>query len=211
MDPNMKISVIMPSFLEEYEVDSNKSAQNREFKFQRAVDSFLMQKYDNSELIIVSDGCEKTINIINDTYRSFIENEKIKLVSIPKQPFFSGFVRSKGIKKATGDLICYLDSDDMIGPFHLEAIHTYYDSSLDWMYYDDFLYDGDKRIQRNVAIAFGRIGTSSFCHLTKTPIEWQSGYGHDWLTIQKLLNLKYRKMNTPEYLVCHLSAINLDF
>jgi hypothetical protein len=82
---------------------------------------------------------------------------------------------------------------------------------MDWMYYDDFLYDGEKKILRNVLPQHGKIGTSSFCHLSKTNVKWQNGYGHDWLTIKKLLGHKYGKMNTPEYLVCHMSTINLDF
>jgi len=211
MDATIKISVVMPSFLGEYTVDFNKCATNREFKLKRAIDSFLMQSYKESELIVISDGCNKTVDIVNDEYTSFLITNKIKLVQIEKQPFFSGAVRSKGLQKSTGDLICYLDSDDILGPYHLEVISLYYDRSMDWMYYDDFLYDGEKKILRNVLPQHGKIGTSSFCHLSKTNVKWQNGYGHDWLTIKKLLGHKYGKMNTPEYLVCHMSTINLDF
>lgn len=207
----MKISVIMPSFLGEYVVDSNKSATDREFKLQRAIDSFLIQTHETSELIIISDGCEMTVNAVNDKYASFIEDNKIKLFQISKQPHFSGNVRDKGVKNATGDLICYLDSDDIIGPYHLETINTYYDKSMSWMYYDDFLYDGNIKTLRDVKPQMGKIGTSSFCHLSTTPVEWQSGYGHDWFTIEKLFNHRHGKMQAPEYLVCHMSAINLDF
>lgn len=207
----MKISVIMPSYLGEYVVNSNRCATNREFKLQRAIDSFLLQKHQDSELIIVSDGCEKTANIVNENYKSFIDSEKIKLFHMQKQPHFSGLIRAKGLRKTTGDLICYLDSDDMIGPYHLEVMEIYYDRSVAWMYYDDFLYDGNKKTRREVTPKPGRIGTSSFCHLRTTPVEWQSGYGHDWATIEKLFNHRHGKMNTPEYLVCHMSAINLDF
>ena len=68
----MKISVVMPSFLGDYEIDQNKSASNREFKLERAIDSFLMQIHRDSELIIVSDGCEKTCDIVNSKYESFL-------------------------------------------------------------------------------------------------------------------------------------------
>lgn len=201
----------MPSFLGEYTVNSNKCATNREFKLQRAIDSFLFQKYQNSELIIISDGCDQTVNIVNKNYAFFIETGKIKIFKIPKKIHFSGAVRAEGLKMATGDLICYLDSDDILGPYHLEVMGLYYDKSMDWMYYDDFIYDGDIKTLREVTPKFGKIGTSSFCHLSTTIVNWQDGYGHDWATIQKLFNYKYKKMNTPEYLVCHMSAINLDF
>ena len=51
----MKISVIMASFLQM----GHKT--NQDIKFVRAVKSFLNQTYKDKELIIVSDGCQKTI------------------------------------------------------------------------------------------------------------------------------------------------------
>jgi glycosyltransferase involved in cell wall biosynthesis len=211
MDSNMKISVVMPSFLGDYEIDQNKSASNREFKLERAIDSFLMQIHRDSELIIVSDGCEKTCEIVNSKYESFLVEEKIKLFKIDKQPTFSGRVRAEGLTRVSGELVCYLDSDDMFGPHHLHSINANYDKNMEWMYYDDFLYDGDAKKIRTVTPEIRRIGTSSFCHLSTAPVLWQDGYGHDWKTISKLLNFRHKKMKTPEYSVCHISAINLDF
>jgi glycosyltransferase involved in cell wall biosynthesis len=211
MDSNMKISVVMPSFLGDYEIDQNKSASNREFKLERAIDSFLMQIHRDSELIIVSDGCEKTCEIVNSKYESFLVEEKIKLFKIDKQPTFSGRVRAEGLTRVSGELVCYLDSDDMFGPHHLHSINANYDKNMEWMYYDDFLYDGEAKKIRTVTPEIRRIGTSSFCHLSTAPVLWQDGYGHDWKTISKLLNFRHKKMKTPEYLVCHISAINLDF
>jgi glycosyltransferase involved in cell wall biosynthesis len=207
----MKISVVMPSYLGEYSVGPNNSATNREFKLKRAIDSFLLQIHKDSELIIVSDGCEATINIVESEYRSFLDESKIKLLKLEKQPLFSGRVRAEGLNHVTGDLVCYLDSDDMIGPYHLDVMEKYYDRNLQWMYYDDYLYDGDKKTLRIVAPVNCRIGTSSFCHLSSSNVRWQDGYGHDWQTISSILGYPHRKMQTPEYLVCHLSVINLDF
>ena len=207
----MKISVVMPSFLGDYEVDRNKSASDREFKLERAIDSFLMQIHKDSELIIISDGCEKTCEIVNSKYKLFLTEEKIKLFKIDKQSLFSGRVRAEGLLHVTGDLVCYLDSDDMFGPFHLDLINRNYDTKVEWMYYDDFLYDGKAKKIRVVTPDNYRIGTSSFCHLSSLHVSWQDGYGHDWKTISKLLMHKHKKMPTPDYLVCHLSAINLDF
>lgn len=207
----MKISVIMPSFLGEYEVDFNKSAKSRDFKLCRAIDSFLMQKHVESELIIISDGCDQTCDIVNSKYANFLTNEKIKLFRLDKQPHFSGKLRNEGLKHASGDLICYLDSDDIIGPYHLDIMNRYYNRKMEWMFYDDFLYDGDTKKPRVVTPEIRRIGTSSFCHLATARVDWKDGYGHDWLTISELLMHRHEKMNTPEYLVCHVSAINLDF
>ena len=48
----MKISVIMQSYLGEYPG----ARSNPKYKFVRAVNSFLLQKHPDKELIIVSDG-----------------------------------------------------------------------------------------------------------------------------------------------------------
>lgn len=207
----MKISVIMPSYLHEYQTGPHKSASNREFKFRRAVDSFLTQSHEDSELIIVSDGCEITNKIIEEEYSSQIYSGAIILEKMEKQEQFSGRVRARGVELATGDLICYLDTDDIFGIDHLKTIDTYYDQSADWCYYDDYLYDGNKKTVREVKPEHCKIGTSSFCHKRSAPVLWKDGYGHDWKTISELLGLKHSKINTPEYLVCHLSAINLDY
>jgi glycosyltransferase involved in cell wall biosynthesis len=57
----MKISVIMPCFLGEYEG----CASNREQKLIRAIHSFNTQTHEDRELVIVSDGCEDTIRVAN--------------------------------------------------------------------------------------------------------------------------------------------------
>lgn len=207
----MKISVIMPSYLHEYQTGPHKSASNREFKFRRAVDSFLTQSHEDSELIIVSDGCEITNRIVEEEYSSQIYSGAIILEKMEKQEQFSGRVRARGVELATGDLICYLDTDDIFGIDHLKTIDIYYEQNSDWCYYDDYLYDGDKKTVREVKPEHCKIGTSSFCHKSSAPVLWKDGYGHDWKTISEMLALKHSKINTPEYLVCHLSAINLDY
>jgi len=65
---NLKVTVIMASYLQDY----SGSAKNREKKFIRAVKSFKNQTYENKELIIVSDGCIKTIEL-------FFTNDRIKV------------------------------------------------------------------------------------------------------------------------------------
>lgn len=192
----------MPSFLGEY----TGSANNRTSKFERAVNSFIEQEYKNKELIIVSDGCELTNSIYQEKYS---QHSFIKLVKLSKQPLFSGYVRQEGINKSTGDIICYLDSDDIFYRGHLSAINVSFElNKIDWCYYNDILRISltDKHI-RNVEPEHGLIGTSSIAHKRISKARWSEcdGYGHDWKFIQKLMKhyKDYKKVYGCNYIVCH--------
>jgi glycosyltransferase involved in cell wall biosynthesis len=183
------ISVVMASYLGTYPG----SASNREVKFCRAVESFLDQ--NAGELIVVSDGCDKTNDIVTSTWKSPI----IKLVRLPKQPLFAGSVRQIGIQHATHDWICYLDTDDQFGSGHLDAIISSFNSNVDWLYWDDYV--GSER--RDVAVQLCRIGTSCIAHKSNTTAMWPSGYNHDWGFIQQL-GSNYKKIDGARYIVNHI-------
>lgn len=190
-----KISVIMPSFLGEYEG----AAVNREGKFVRALLSFTSQSYETKELIIISDGCKKTIDVTNRFIR-----DGIKLLSIEKQEKFSGAVRNKGLDVATGDIICYLDTDDYFGDEnHLQSIADNFKGQLCYM--NDYILTPSYNIStRNVTPNYGSIGTSAIAH-TKTDVRWKDGYGHDFIFFSELA-AKYKpvKINAGSYFVCHI-------
>lgn len=135
----MRFSIIMPAYLQSYEVEGIKSASDPKQKFTRAVDSYLNQTFKDSELIIVSDGC----HVADLMWRKNYAHEKsIKFIMIKKQSAFSGQVRQIGIEKARGDIICYLDHDDFIGADHLKIINENFDFKYDWVFYNDYLIKG---------------------------------------------------------------------
>ena len=123
----------MPVLLEHYEGAAN----DREYKFIRAIKSFLAQTYENCELIVISDGCSKSIDILNKKFPEQLKCGVIKLVEIPKpekRELFVGAIRQKGIDIATGDIICNLDSDDTFLFNHLSNIAANI-GNADWAYY----------------------------------------------------------------------------
>jgi len=203
---NPKVSVIMASYLSSYPG----AASNRDKKFIRAVNSFKKQTYNNIELIIVSDGCNLTI----DLYKKYFINDKnIKLIQIPKQPLYSGEMRNIAFQLADGDIISYLDSDDILGPNHIQKIVEQFDLDIyDWVFYDDYLVLDStfKKMQKRIVEPrWASIGTSSISHKNIKGIEWNIGYGHDFLFIFKLASdgYKYKKLNkVPEYIVCHYNG-----
>lgn len=209
----MKVSVIMASFL------GMPQRQKLDLKFKRAVNSFLKQTYEDKELIIVSDGCEKTIQIYEDSFKKF---ENIKLLAIPKQPLYSGIMRNVAYDIAVGDIITYLDADDVIGKNHLKTIVEQFDiENWDAVYYNDYMtLDAtfQKLHTRIVEPRYASIGTSSISH--KHPkhipngeyLTWKDGYGHDFCFVMKLASLgsKFKKLEkTPEYIVCHFSGMDV--
>lgn len=204
----MKISVIMASWL------GAPNRENLDKKFIRAVNSFLAQTHPDKELIIVSDGCQKTKELY-DTH--FQNNPLIKFFMSAKQPMYSGGIRNIGLKIATGDIISYLDSDDVIGKDHLKIINEEFDTTKwDWVYYNDFLTlnkEFTKFEKRIVRPAWASIGTSSISHINfekseKFPVkpEWPTGYGHDYLFAYVLtsINTKFTKLEkNSQYMACH--------
>jgi glycosyltransferase involved in cell wall biosynthesis len=203
----MKISVIMPVYLGAYP----NSAKNSSHKFMRAVQSFMDQEFTDAELIIIADGCSKAESVYN-LYFSEIPNIHFK--RIEKQVPFSGIVRQTGIGMAKGDIICYLDADDIIGKKHLLIINEFFDLSLyDWAFYDDHVIMDEQFnfATRNVSIAYACIGTSTIAHKRSVNVVWGDGYGHDWRLIETYLaNRPGIKIPTPQYYVCHLPT-GLDF
>jgi glycosyltransferase involved in cell wall biosynthesis len=206
----MKVSVIMASYLQHYPG----CAKNSDKKFIRAVNSFKKQTYTNSELIIVSDGCQLT-NAIYEQY--FANDENIKLIRANKYPTYGG-LRQEGLKIATGEIILYVDADDMIGKTHIETVVNQFSQDVDMVYYDDYLVmssDFKQLFTREVEPRWGSIGTSSIAHRNfyterydwmVTKPKWNNGYSHDFYFILELAGkgMQFKKLTkTPSYLVCH--------
>lgn len=200
----MRFSVIIPSFLGQYE----HAASNREMKLQRAIDSVLAQSFQNFEIMVVADGCEKTFNIIEEKY---FEVENIDCLLIRKQPLWSGSPRNYGINKAKGEYIIYLDADDVWGADHLNIINSELtaNNNPDWVWFNDLLKKKDgSQYERQILINQRfQNGTSNICHKRSLVLQWRgTGYGlDDWSVVQQLQRYpKNVKIKTPQYIVCHL-------
>jgi len=205
---NPKVSVIMASYLLPYPG----SRSNADKKFIRAVNSFKKQTYENKELVIVSDGCPLTV----DLYNQYFSNESnIKILQIPKQQLYSGAMRNIALDVVDGDIISYLDSDDVLGSKHLQIIVDGFDlNTVDFIYYNDLLVLDStfkKFYLRIVEPRWASIGTSSISHKNLEYVRWSNsgGYGHDFMFILKLasMGLKFKKLEkNSEYLVAHYSG-----
>lgn len=92
-----KISIIVPIY-------------NTEKYLERCLQSLINQDYKNIEIILINDGSnDKSISICN-TYK----NKDNRIIVIDKKHTGVADTRNIGIKKATGDYIGFVDSDDYI-------------------------------------------------------------------------------------------------
>lgn len=193
----------MPSFLGKY----SNSANNREQKIIRAINSVLEQSFEDWELIIISDGCEKTNRIVEPLVYEHLP--KIRLLNIPKQKLWSGAVRNAGIFKAEGEIICYLDTDDILGSDHLKIINDNFGNS-DWVFFNDIKWDKLKNAFRenhcNMTVK-GQCGTSNVAHRRDMEAYWQdSSYLHDFFFIHSLINKSknFKVIPCGQYHIMHI-------
>ena len=221
------------------------SRKNPVDKFMRAINSFKNQKYKNSELIIVSDGCIKTFDIY---HKELIHDDNIKFCYINKGKFmmyednekseryYRGFPRQMGITLSDGELITYMDSDDVLAPdFTLTILYMYNtNKDKDWWinrsWYDNHLSNitDDKMIIDNNSIELDYINDKwkkvtikdnfivmspwLLTHRKNCEIKWEdtSGMLSEDSHFSKRLRLKYKNGFTydkPIYIRCHYSNI----
>lgn len=124
---HVMISMIMMSNLSDYK-GSRTDAQR---KLERAIKSFTLQNYsrENCELVVVSDGCELTNDIV-EKYKSHYLN--ISLIKTEKSPYdWPGSKRQIGIDNSKGNWVAYLDSDDVLSNEHLSNLRKCIDDSHD--------------------------------------------------------------------------------
>jgi len=108
-----KISIIVPYY-------------NSEKTILRALNSIIRQTYKNIEIILIDDGCsDYSSQLVND----FIKNNKeYKITNIRQDNYGAAKARNVGIKKAQGEYIAFLDSDDSWETGKLEKQLNVFDS-----------------------------------------------------------------------------------
>lgn len=202
----MTFSCVIPSYLGPYP----SAARNREEKIYRAIYSCFQQTYKDFEVIVVADGCQKTVDLLQG-----IDDPRLSVHLINHRKLWSGYPRNKGIDEGKGDYIIYLDIDDLYGVNHLETISKELDGH-DWVWFNDLRFDPLHNIWKenecNVH-QLGHCGTSNVCHRRDLGARWDEDgrYAHDYYFIQRLLTFgNYKKISTPEYYVCHVPGTKVS-
>lgn len=102
---NAKISVIVPIYKVENELP-------------RCIESIQNQTYDNLEIILVDDGSPDNCPEICEKYR--VQDGRIQVIH--KKNGGLSDARNEGLKRASGEFVLYVDSDDYIEKDACEAL-----------------------------------------------------------------------------------------
>lgn len=233
---SIKVSVVMQSYLGGY----NNARKDPEDKLRRAINSFINQNCRDYEyeLVIVSDGCQKTLEIYNNEYRHI---PNIKFVYLDKKSghrmygvdgdgnrWWRGFPRNIGIGAAEGEIIAYLDSDDMLSQDFISILiqrhnenpdkdwlwnHTWIgmvqdcwtDTNFDWAYDIDGL--PGKWTGVWIPDDKGMMTTWLISHKATTIVKWADtvNVSDDSTFVAKLIEKypNYAKHIDPIYIYCH--------
>ena len=102
---NKKVSIIVPVY-------------NVEKYIEECVQSLLGQSYQNLEIILVDDASPDNCGAICDAYAE--KDSRVKVIHKPNGGAASA--RNAGLDAANGNLICFVDSDDVVLPEYVQAL-----------------------------------------------------------------------------------------
>ena len=143
---------------------------NSERTISRTLESVLTQDYTAYEYIIVDGGSkDSTVRIVEDNMQRF--GDRIKLLSEPDKGIYDAM--NKGIRLATGDLVCMLNSDDWLEPGALETVGKIYEDRSAEYPINCVIYGMQRRIRDGKVESCGFYGHE---FLDRTNIPHQASY-----------------------------------
>ena len=86
----------------------------------RALDSILVQKFDDCEVVVVDDGSTDDSVAVVNRYLSRFPEGRLRVVAQSNAGV--GVARNRGIASARGEYVTFLDADDEWKPGHLVAL-----------------------------------------------------------------------------------------
>jgi glycosyltransferase involved in cell wall biosynthesis len=144
---------------------------NRQATILRALNSVATQSYRNYEIILINDGSEDHSSEIVEKF--ILDNPQLKIITIEQRNQGPSIARNKGIEKAKGEYIAFLDSDDEWLPEKLERqIMKMKEFSIDMLGCNYYLINNDIQTEfafTNEMIKHISFKSSLFKHYFATP------------------------------------------
>ena len=157
-----KVSIIMPAY-------------NAESYIEESVNSVLGQTFKDWELIIIDDGSSDRTAEICKKYTSFDD----RIIYLFQENSKQATARNNGLKITKGDIIAFLDSDDLWLPNKLELSLSYFDlDKFDLIFTDAYFGNNDeiengsnlKKLNVTDSEYFGKESIAQFIEFTRIPI-----------------------------------------
>lgn len=160
---NTAVSIIMPAY-------------NAENFISESIESVIGQTYANWELIIVDDG--STDNTRNVVHRYI--NRDTRIHYFFQENARQAKARNTGIKNSKGDIIAFLDADDLWLPQKLElSLKEFYNGEQDVLFTDAYIFNNSTQLSDyenlpNINIVaktyHGDEGLNAFLYENRIPI-----------------------------------------
>lgn len=97
-----------------------------------AIESVLAQTYEDFELIIADDGStDESAEII----RQYAQKDS-RIKTVFKENGGQASAMNAAFEASSGEIICFLDSDDCFKPHKLESIHRLHEEGYDYLFSD---------------------------------------------------------------------------
>jgi glycosyltransferase involved in cell wall biosynthesis len=173
------------------------------------IDSTLAQTYKNIEIVIVDDGS-------TDRSREIITSYGDRLIAVFKENGGQASSLNAGVKASSGDILCFLDADDLFSPDKVERVVQLFDRG-EWQQQDILL--------NNFLVTIDRDGNPVEIDLVNdilsAPGEWQflpeltgkAQFFENQLTLVSTPDLVYRfaaKYRFMPYLGVQTSGISIS-
>lgn len=140
-----KFSIIVPVY-------------NVEKYIKKCLDSIFNQTFKDFEVIVVNDGTK-------DNSMDIVKNYKVKTINQKNQGLSEA--RNNGVKKAVGEYLIFIDSDDYIEKDLLKKINNSLDNNPDVVRYQAKDIINDKEIEYSEKEFTGLDGVEAFKEITK--------------------------------------------
>lgn len=205
---NPKVSIIIPAY-------------NIAGFIAETLESVFLQTFTDFEVILINDGSPDT-----DAFEKVIEPYKENLVYLKIENIGAGAARNFGIEEAKGELIAFLDGDDIWYPEYLQnQIEFLEKNNFDMVYSDALLFGGSASDGRNYMLDAPSEGVANFesildlrCNVITSGtivrkekvvgvgmFEWEKVRAHDfilWLKIARIgSKIGYQKKVLLKYRV----------
>ena len=190
-----KVSIIIPTY-------------KRPKDLKMAINSALLQSYQDFEIIVIGDNCPDMDDVMMK-----IDSPKVKWWNLSQNKGSVGsWSRNYAIKMiSNSDIITYLDDDNMWLPNHLNSLFTTLNDSDSMYSFSSFVVDG-KSIICNEPVKY-RVDTSSIMHKKSLMYKygwWRDssivGYATDWDMVSRWKDEKWIATELPT--LCYNTEYN---